>query len=170
MEFDIERFADGPTLEQLDSCSKADLMLIADYFDIDVVRSGTKPAIKAKKVTRVAPAAVLADEFTLTHTSSSVGKAPLRHNNVTPRRESPNSSVGHGLLSLHLTRSADNPPDRSIPLCPFPGLHAGIVTALCIYQPRIWLTAARRVGSRLCSEAAELRNPPGESVGNCGRD
>ncbi|KAJ8349330.1 hypothetical protein SKAU_G00244600 [Synaphobranchus kaupii] len=50
--------------------------------------------LNEQKVTQVMQAAVLVDEFTLTHTSSSVGKPPLRHNDVTPRRESPDSSVG----------------------------------------------------------------------------
>ncbi|KAJ8356399.1 hypothetical protein SKAU_G00191930 [Synaphobranchus kaupii] len=48
MEFDLERFVDDPTLEQLDSCRKADLVLIAEYFKIDVSRSEMKCQIKTK--------------------------------------------------------------------------------------------------------------------------
>ncbi|KAJ8348577.1 hypothetical protein SKAU_G00271660 [Synaphobranchus kaupii] len=47
-EFDLERFVDDPTLEQLDSCREADLVLIAEYFKIDVSRSETKRQIKTK--------------------------------------------------------------------------------------------------------------------------
>ncbi|KAJ8375793.1 hypothetical protein SKAU_G00063730 [Synaphobranchus kaupii] len=48
MEFDLERFVDDPTLEQRDSCQKADLVLIAEYFKIDVFHSETKRQIKTK--------------------------------------------------------------------------------------------------------------------------
>ncbi|KAJ8359163.1 hypothetical protein SKAU_G00156880 [Synaphobranchus kaupii] len=46
MEFNLDAFAEAPTLEQLDSCGKADLLLIADHFAIDVTRSGRKQVIK----------------------------------------------------------------------------------------------------------------------------
>ncbi|KAJ8369725.1 hypothetical protein SKAU_G00097530 [Synaphobranchus kaupii] len=48
MDFDIAKFVEDPTVEVLESCRKADLLQSADYFQIDVVRSGTRQAIKTR--------------------------------------------------------------------------------------------------------------------------
>ena len=50
MDFDIAKFVEHPTVEGLENCRKADLLQIADYFQIDVVRSGTRQAIKSRLI------------------------------------------------------------------------------------------------------------------------
>ncbi|KAJ8340985.1 hypothetical protein SKAU_G00332760 [Synaphobranchus kaupii] len=69
-----------------------DLMIMEEFKNCLPERVATY--LNKQKVTQVAMAAVLADEFSLTHASLSVGKPPPRHNDVTPRREFPGSSAG----------------------------------------------------------------------------
>uniref|UniRef100_A0A3B1IMD5 Gypsy retrotransposon integrase-like protein 1 n=1 Tax=Astyanax mexicanus TaxID=7994 RepID=A0A3B1IMD5_ASTMX len=45
--FNLETFTCNPTLEQFDQCRKADLILIAEFFDISVGRLKTKAEIKS---------------------------------------------------------------------------------------------------------------------------
>ena len=48
MEFDLERFCNDTTIKQLDCCRRAELLLIADHFNIQVLHSDVKPHLKAK--------------------------------------------------------------------------------------------------------------------------
>ncbi|KAJ8381125.1 hypothetical protein SKAU_G00019030 [Synaphobranchus kaupii] len=69
-----------------------DLMIMEEFKNCLPERVATY--LNEQKVTQVAKVAVLADKFSLTHASLSVGKPPPRHNDVTPRREFPGSSAG----------------------------------------------------------------------------
>ncbi|KAJ8372555.1 hypothetical protein AAFF_G00281320 [Aldrovandia affinis] len=62
MEFELSRFIDDPTIEQFDSCRKADLLLIADHFKIEVLRSDTKLVIKTKVTAGLLEQKVLSED------------------------------------------------------------------------------------------------------------
>ncbi|KAJ8340596.1 hypothetical protein SKAU_G00352290 [Synaphobranchus kaupii] len=80
MDFDIAKFVEDPTVEVLESCRKADLLQIADYFQIDVVRSGTRQAIKTRLneallEIEVLPACMVPKESTLIDSEESPFKS-----------------------------------------------------------------------------------------------
>ncbi|KAJ8399555.1 hypothetical protein AAFF_G00409660 [Aldrovandia affinis] len=92
MEFELGRFLDDPTIEQFDSCRKADLLLIADHFKIEVLRSDTKLVIKTKVTAGLLEQKVLSEDAVPRVSSVKVG--------------SPNATLQARQFELELKRLA----------------------------------------------------------------
>ncbi len=65
MEFDLISFTFSPTIEVFERCRKADLFLIADFFNIEVSRQDTKQVIKDYLREKLADEGILPDYSTV---------------------------------------------------------------------------------------------------------
>lgn len=62
MEFDLTAFTLAPTIEVFNKCRKQDLLLIADFFYINVQREATKQVVKEKLYTELVAVGILRAE------------------------------------------------------------------------------------------------------------
>lgn len=62
MEFDLMSFTLYPTTVEFNKCRKADLLQIADFFNILVPREGSKQVVKEKLYRKLVETGILPDE------------------------------------------------------------------------------------------------------------
>ncbi len=63
MEFDLTSFTLYPTTEKFNKCRKADLLQIADFFNILVPKEGSKQVVKEKLYSELVETGILPDEW-----------------------------------------------------------------------------------------------------------